>query len=253
MKNLDYVVSLVQMDLQDYSSNSYQRLLQYSIMGYRELHWLVMPGVKVAYLMPNDALVADLPPDFEYYTKIGVNIGGQVWTLTVNNDMVLSRRTDGCGDEVVENGTPELTAIENQDGTSFWYFAPHFRNGQFVGEMYGLGGGFNELGYFKIDETKNRIQFQSVVPKNEIILEYKSNGAENSGATVLPTTAVAAVRAYIHWQLAEFDRTFAPSEKERRRQLYFNEFEKVKFIQFVFTKDEYLDECYANIHMTVKR
>lgn len=253
MKNLNYVIHQVQVDLQDYSSNQYQRLLQFGIMGFRDLHWLVLPEIKVAYLTPNDALVADLPLDFDYYTKVGVCIGGQVWTLSTNKDMCLSRQTDGCGVDIPEPATLSIAAVTQQNIATGYYFAPSFRNGQYVGELYGLGGGFNELGYFRVDYEKNRIQFQSTVPKTEIVLEYKSNGADKSGDTVVPTNCVPAIRAYIHWQLAEFDKTVPGGEKARKQQLYYTEFEKVKFLKWSFTMDEYLDEVYANIHMTVKR
>lgn len=253
MKNLDYVVNICQMDLQDYSSNQYQRLLQYAIMGFRDLHLYTMPTIKVAYLTPNDAMVADLPIDYEYYTKIGVCIGGQIWTLTVNDDMCLSRQFDGCGEMIVETNAITLDTIQNQLNANIWYFAPHFRNGQYVGEMYAMGGGFNELGYFRIDHEKNRIQFQSTVPRTQIVMEYKSNGAEKSGETVIPTATVPAIRSFVHWQMNEFDRSVGAGEKERLKLAYYNEFEKVKFLNWSFTKDEYLDECYANIYMTVKR
>lgn len=251
MKNLTYVVSQVQADLQDYSSDQFQRLLQYAILGFRELHLYLMPNIKVAYLEPNDALVADLPQDYEYYTKIGVCINGQIYTLSVNNDMCLVRETDGCGIDVAK--TLGDIAIPGNHFTYGYYFSPHFRNGQFVGEMYSLGGGSNELGYYTIDYNLNRIQFASMVPKTSIILEYKSSGADKGGDTIIPAAAVAPIRSYIHWQLSEFDRTMGMGEKERKRQHYLVEYEKFHFYNYVFTPDEYIDSTYHHIYTAVKR
>src|SRR5258705_3965293 len=99
-KNLFYVLHLVQMDLDDYATNRVQKYLQYCIMGYRDLHLYAMPNIKVAYLTPNDALVADLPQDYERYTKIGMCLNGQIWTLTLNPDLCLTHRLSNCGIEI---------------------------------------------------------------------------------------------------------------------------------------------------------
>lgn len=257
MKNLNYCVNMVLVDLQDYASDQFQRILQYALMGFRDLQLFTMPNIKVAYLEPNDALIADLPQDYEYYTKIGVCIGGQIWTLSVNKDMCLVRETDGCGIDVPKTlGDISFTnAINTPTDSGGWgyYYSPHFRNGQYVGELYSMSGGLNELGYYKIDYAMNRIQFASMVPKTSIILEYKSNGADKGGDTVIPSAAVAPIRAYIHWQLGEFDKTVGVGEKERRRQMYYAEFEKFNFYNWIFTKDEYIDSTYQHIYSAVKR
>jgi hypothetical protein len=201
----------------------------------------------------NDVLQVDLPVDYEYYTKIGVVINGQIWTLTRNNDIALQRKRDDCGNEELTTSQGCVENLVSQNTAAGFYYAPAFRNGQYVGEKYSMGGGLNELGFYRIDVERNRIQFASVMPKTQIVMEYKSNGVEKSGSTVIPSAAIAPIRAGIHWQLAEFDKTVGAGEKERLRQMYYNEVEKLKFFSYSFTMDEYLDATYHHIYSSVKR
>lgn len=253
MKNLNYVTSLVKMDLDDFSSSRDQKYLQYAIMGFRDLNLHTMPNIKVAYLQPNDAMVAPLPDDYEYYTKIGMCIAGQVWTLSVNRDLCMHHNLDTCGLPIDEVSKVNLNEVDQIGIYGRYQFSPHFRHGQYVGEMYGLGGGFNDLGYYRIDHEMHLIQFSSLLPKSEIVLEYKSNGADRGGESLIPGMCVEAIRAYVHWQLAEHDRTYSDSSKERKRGLFRDEHSKLRDLVFSFTMDEYLDSTYQAIKSTVKR
>jgi hypothetical protein len=226
--------------------------MQFAIHGFRKLNLYIMPNVDVAYLTPNDALVADLPVDYEKYLKIGVNVGGKIWTLTVANDGALSRKYD-CGEEVSPAPVPLSTVLTTQDVSDVFWYVPHFRNGQYVGEMFSQGGGLNAAGYYRIDNEKNRIQFYSVVPKTEIYLEYKSNGLDKNGKTLIPSAAIDPIRAYIHWQLAEFDKTVSESGKARKKQIYEDAYELFNFYNWHFTEDEYYDHTYEHIKQTIKR
>jgi len=203
--NIDYAVNQCLVDIEDYDLAQYQRFLQFAYLGYTDLNLFVTQNVKVAYLRINDNKTVDLPNDFIDYLKIGVEINGQVWTLTLNDDMLLPRSTDACG----ETTPPDLRTIgDNVDGTEQpnygFYFASHFRNGQYVGESYGIGGGFN-MAYFRIDHERRQIAFDSEIPDGTIILEYKSSGVKADGSTVIPRKVIPALTAYIHWRRLQYN------------------------------------------------
>lgn len=244
MKNLIYVVELVRMDLNRYDTFLYQKILQYAILGYRELQLGVNRNVNVMYATPNDAYIIPLPDDFEWYTKIGINLGGKVYTLSLNPNMPLNRKLDDCGQEVSQ--TISACGCGDTNGMSVfdWGFAfvPHFRSGQYVGEFYGQGGGVNPLGYFRIDETYRQIQFQNV-PKTEMYIEYVSTGATN-GNTLIPSMAVQVIRAYIHWQLLEHKSRTTAVDKQRKQDEYKTQMQEYRIKNLTLTIDDFLDATY---------
>jgi hypothetical protein len=135
--------------------------------------------------------------------------------------MLLPRKTDDCGNTlptVTQTLEDEIVGQKSLIPNYGYYFAMHFRNGQYVGEMYGLGGGFNAA-YFRIDWERRQIAFDSEVPSDEIILEYKSSGIDPSGGTIVPRKTVAALIAYIHWQRIENNDKIAESKKARKQQM----------------------------------
>lgn len=252
MKNLNYVASLVQLDLEDFTTHRRTKILQYCIDCYKAvLNYKVNANVNVAYLTPNDVNNAPWPLDYEYYTKIGMNIGGQIVTLTLNPDIPLSRKYD-CGVEALDKATINWNAFNpNAYGDIGFDFAPHYRNGQFVGEMYGIGGGFNELGYFRVDKKMKQFQFFNV-PKTEIILEYVGDDKVNGG-TLIPYMDVASIRTYVHWQLLEHKMGIPQSEKDRKFWTHNSELAKRVKLEFAPTMSDFLDVCYEGYKSSPKR
>jgi len=253
--NIDYAVNQCLVDIEDYDMAQYQRFLQFANLGYTDLNLFVTQNVKVAYLKVNDNKTVDLPNDYMDYLKIGVEINGQVWTLTLNDDMLLPRTTDACGEII----PPDLRAIgDDVDGTKAlipnfgFYFAAHFRNGQYIGERYGIGGGFN-MAYFRIDHEKRQIVFDSELPDGTIILEYKSSGVKADGSTVIPRKVIPALTAYIHWRRLQYNDKKPLSQKNNYRELYYIEYEKLQMLENSFTIDEYLDSTYRVVTSTVRR
>lgn len=253
--NLDYVVRNALIDMNDFSMENYKRFLQWAVRGFTDLNLFVVENIRVEYLKLSSAKTATLPSDFIDYTKIGMEINGQIWTFTLNDKMVLPRKTDDCGETLPTNTQTlddKVTGQASLVPNFGYYFAMHFRNGQYVGEMYGLGGGFNNA-YFRIDHERNQIAFDSEIPTDEIILEYKSSGISASGETLIPRKAVPALIAYVHWQRIENNDKVAESKKERKRQLYITEYERLQHLENLFTIDEYLDATYSVVTSSMRR
>jgi len=254
--SLEYIVHRVLMDREDNSMRYYKKYLQYAIDAYQELNLYSVETIRVAYLPVNqNTKQADLPADYLFYTKIGYNRKGVAHTLTLNEDLMLVRKTDDCGNGINENN---LDCGRKKDGENLlpyngYYYTPHYRNGQFVGELYGGRGNTNNVGYYRIDKQKRKIAFNSEISLDEVILEYKSSGVSADGATVVPREYARTLISYVHWQLNEYKDKVSMSEKNRLRQRYIDEEKKVRRLNLGFTVEEYLDIARGSLKQTPKR
>lgn len=248
--NLNYVVHLVLMDLDDYSLVNYKKFLQYAILAYTDLNINILQSVKVGYLPVNaNNKTADLPDDFIDYTKIGFNDGGEFKTLSLNKSLMLTNEKDDCGNDINSN----YGEGSNDYFPYTLYYAPHFRDGQFIGELYGGAGGVNTDGSYRIDLDKRKICLSSEVSATTLILEYKSSGISKDGTTSIPRQCVESIRAYIHWKRKEYNDKVAQSDKERLKNNYYIEYEKLKDLEMSFTIEEYYDSRRTTYQQSPKR
>lgn len=258
--NLDYIVNSCISDLQIHNTNEYDRLLQFAVRGFRKLNLMVLPSIKVAYLTLNENNTIDLPNDFVSYTKIGVVIGGNIWNLTLNKNMALPRHLDECGNVLAAENTMSFLNQTSQglavstDISTFGgiYYVPHWRNGQYVGEQYGLGGGINREGYYREDKEKNQIVFTNIV-QGEIVLEYKSNGITVEGGAAVPQEAIEALIAYVDWARINNDDKKSLGEKQMKWQHFVTEYDLLMRYNSIFTGQEYLDLCWRTSKSAPKR
>lgn len=251
MKNLNYVASLVQMDRGESSTHNRMKILQYCIDCYKEeLRYKADTTVNVAYLTPNAVLNAPWPSDYEYYTKVAINTGRGYVTLSLNNDIPLIRKHD-CGTEEFDTTTVDICNLDPGIFTGQWMIAPHFRAGQYVGEMYAQGGGFNKAGYFRVDKERKQFQFSNI-PRTEIVLEYVADGKTN-GNTLINYMDVKPIRAYVKWMLVENDRKAPLGEKSRLHDLFHAAMVDRIYQENAPTVVDFMDASYQTIQSGVKR
>lgn len=255
-KDLDYCVHSVMADLSEDTTKNYSRYLKWAIDCYNELNLYSSTVIKTAEIQVEDNNTIAFPDDYIDYTAIGVNINGYIWTLTMRNDMVLNRKDD-CPVSL-----ERAIAISEQNAPTTqvlayvpykYFFGGSYRGGQYVGEQYAYGGGWNYKGYYRIDEEMKRIQFASIVPKCTIILEYKASGISCDGTVQIKQPAVAAIVAFIHWKRVEFNNRVPMAEKDRARREYIVQFNILKHYNLMFTMSEYLDSKRKTIKSTPKR
>jgi hypothetical protein len=249
MKTLQYCISQVQNDLQDFSPSRLIQFGQFAINTYKR-YYLFGAGpqsIEVLYATPDRIGAIPMPTDYEDYTKVAIQSRGQYFTLTLNNDLLLNRRVD-CGEEVLEGAT---TVELNQISVPYnYYFAPHFRAGNYVGEMYSVTGGYNNAGYFTVDNKLRRF-IVSNVPQTEIVIEYISNGANIN--SLVEDAAIDMIRYGIHDQLATFDRVMNQAEKQRIGDKFYAAIDNYNTFKTVPTVDEYKDAIWASMKSTIKR
>jgi hypothetical protein len=257
---LNYVVNMVLMNRDDNSMRHYKKILQYAINGFTKLNLHSIETIRVAYLPINqNTKQADLPADYLFYTKIGYNKGGVSHTLSLNEDLMFVRKTDDCGGGVNDNLSS--CSEEGSGGVlgfaslpySGYYYLPHYRNGQFVAELYGGRGSQNNAGYYRVDRQRGKIVFNSEIALDEVLLEYKSSGVNADGETVVSREYVPTLVAFVHWQLKEYKDKVSPREKDRLRQRYIDEEKMVRRLELGFTVEEYLDIARDSLKQTPKR
>lgn len=250
MKTLAYCVSMVQLDRQDFSAKNYNRYLQYAINIYKEYIGMGMsPSIEVMYATIDDIGCVDMPIDYEYYTKVGLLINGVCYTLTRNDSMPLNRRTDTCGDQIDDALTLNTDLLINTDFGYGYMFASHYRSGNYVGEMYGLGGGYNAGGYFTEDWKLRRFQLTNV-PLTEVVIEYVSNNA--SAGSLVDDLAVNVIRYGVHDQMTLFNNT-NQSEKSRMEGRFKQAVLDYSVSKTMPTVDDYLDTRYKTFKSSPKR
>lgn len=238
---ITYVVMSVLNRLKDYSMRHYSFLEQVILEGYSDLNLWHLDNIEVVYLRMSDAKTIDLPSDFVDWLKIGIPMSGKLRVLTNHKQILFPRQ--------FADGAP----VGNTDDVSgATYFNDHFRDGQFVGGLYGMPGGADQA-FYRIDKETRTIIFSGSIPRAEIVLEYISTGIKLQGTTVIPREAVSALRAWALWQIIEDDPKVSPTQKERKKMQYEEQLHALDFFQSAFTKDEYKRHVYKHSKQSTKR
>lgn len=243
MLPLSYVVRSAQNRANDYSEKNYKRWLQIVIEGLRDFRLYDQPSIQVGYFKLSEAGVIQLPPDYLDYIKIGIPINGQLVFLGVDNSMLLNR-AKACAEDIRTMKNTNANLLPFTDG---YFLTPHYRGGQFIGGLYGLGGGFSTA-YFRVDKDAGRIQFDGVIPgiadDKLVVMEYKSTGI--SAQTLISPEVVQPLIAYLNFYRTIDD----PNVNMNQKQLYERELtiavRKMRSYQNRFTLQEYMQVLYQN-------
>lgn len=251
-KDLDYIIRNVLAATEENSLNRYQTYLQFAVRGFRELSLQCSTVTKIKYIEMLDNKAIDLPMDYVKYLKIGIVINGHVVILGSDPTLALNEDYSACGDplEIAMNSDRNTDLSFLNFG--YWW-TNGFHNGQYVGGIYGLGGGYNKYGYYRVNEEKNQIQFTSNIPTETIVLEYISDGLNPDGTASVPVEAVECLIAWVHWKRLEFKKGVTGQERADAERRYIVEFNKLKHFKLMFTMQEYLDVYRSNVHGSPKR
>lgn len=233
------------------SMHKYQQLLQIAIRGVREMNIDITHTIKSVLLsIDPDLRTADLPEDFIDYSKIGIEVNGQLVTLSVNNDISLLKRTDSCGNLEAPVGNGRLAQYYNDSSLSSYpgvYFYNVYNSyGQFTGRMYGQGSGLNPVGYYRLDYARRQIMFSTVVDVNNVVMEYLSNGLSSTECILVPETAYETLISWIQWK------TSKGAQREQYKSEYFRNRDWLKMREFSFTVYEMVDAVRRGIQQSVK-
>ncbi len=241
-KTLDYCVHKVMADLREVTTKNYPYYLNWAFDIFQDMNLYANPSIKTKWLKLSDRNTIDIPSDYVDYIAVGINLCGRLFLLSVSDNISFNRSNE-CPVPIDQIQQHPFTGF---DGIYpyYYYFSGAFRGGQYVGEQFAMGGGWNSRGYFKVDTECKQIQFKSVVPRSEIVLEYRSTGIDCDGTVEVPYAAVPAITAGIHWKRLEHNDKESLSNKRGKERLYGIEFNNFRKLKQKFSVQEYLDAKY---------
>jgi hypothetical protein len=218
------------------TEHKYPRALSLALGCLRTLN-LDVSGTPVAKLLKvNSNDTVDLPQDYISLVTLGIyDAGGKVRPLypsfTKGKDVVI----DECGGIVSPKGANSTEVIywETNDHA-------HYNFGQVTGGFFGLGGGQNENGYYKVNEERGYISLEGYNGGSTIYIEYLSDLSRVDGQFSVHQYIIDTVKSYISWKMVENNFNVALNQKEVLRRNYILE-KKKSIARFKsFTKDEML-------------
>lgn len=156
---IDDIVNNVALTIGDDSyltgSLNYQlRLL--ALQGLKELSFDMLQEVKSVELTVSSTGTITLPDDYIKYVKIGI--------LGSDDKVHYLGKQDNLN---LVSGATSTDSNDIDDDPAYFYG---------IGGRYGVGGGTNHNGYYRVNKEDNTISFSSDAIGKNIILEYISNG-----------------------------------------------------------------------------
>lgn len=121
--------------------------------------------------------------------------------------------------------------------------------------FYGIGGGYNSNGYYRIDYEDNTIQFDTSADIEFIYLEYISNGLEGvpSSRITIPVQVAEALEAFVMWKSVIYQRGLSAVEKNMLRSNFYTEKRKASHRMNKLISQEVLTSSRIWNMATVKR
>lgn len=211
MITLDKIVREYLIESGSMSEHKYARMLQIAISGLRELNMDVSGIPKTVYLdLDFSTYSVNLPEDFISHVFIGFCENGRMVSFGKNDAICTGNTYDDCGNLLISYQNTGNAVLEI-DGI--------YRNGEFIGGIFGLGGGNNANGYYKIDINSGRIFFSNI-NQSEILLEYLGSPQKINGEHVIHEYEAEAIKAWMYWKEIYRDKNIAVSQKEAAKQEY---------------------------------
>jgi hypothetical protein len=236
----------------DSAEQKYFKFLQLGISGLRELNMDISGMPKVVELEINsDTDTVVLPQDFIDYTFIGVcGANGTLQSLGLNNKTCLPVGKNDCGSYVAnKNKFPQGSGTTSVSSASW---SDHYRNGQLVGKFYGLGGGNNSIGEYKINKAQGTILIGANSNISTIVLEYIADVESVDGDFIVHPYLIEAIKAYIYHKERAFNDKYPLGVKQLAERKYRDARRKVTARYMSFTKDEALQTIRKAIKLAPK-
>src|ERR1035437_2533974 len=196
---LDEIITEFLIELGFSSSNLHSRFRQFGVNFLRRTNLDTSGFPRVVKLHINDNDTADLPDDYVNYTKIALCVSGKLISLGENPNICLGKKYDSCGRPIAS--VPTLSANASVGILSSpLMIADNYRNGEFVGKMYGISSNVNIIGEYRIDKNANQIKFSGLRRTADVVLEYLSDLSIIDDDFQVHVYAIEALKDYMAWQ-----------------------------------------------------
>jgi len=165
------------------------------LSGWREMNLFLNQEFDVETQVLSYDNVLNLPCNFVFETKVGILHNGHLAVLSLDKSI----RKENLNQEQSQERVDSIFCGEYIG--DYYPFYNCFRNGNFLGELYGQGRGVHCAGYYNIDKKNGEIYIGSMVPDGaEIVIEYKSDGISD-GLKLVPSECEMALS---YWAKARF-------------------------------------------------
>lgn len=261
----DFIITQGDDDFVSGASDS--ALRAFALRGLREMGFDMLKRVRsVKRTIDKTNNTIPLPDDFVDVIKIGVvGTDGLVYVFAENKNINMSQkyvseasivgpddaeslgqRTDS---KTSTGGASEFIQDPVDDGFDSYIFR-NFLYGNYEGGLYGIGGGHHS-GEYRINYDQNRIEVDTSIGTDEVVIEYIADEARSDNPTV-HVYAEEALRQYIYYKLVERKASVPAQEKARARAEYFNELRRANSRLSNFTKQEALNVIRRNFRQSPK-
>jgi len=165
--NIDELVNDFQLMIDDTSYDKEAQIYQLRLLalqGLRELTFDVEQVVKTTTKSVDSSLQATLPTDYVKILRVGYkNSDNEFVPLGYKSNLTLdSTITAQVNDDIYDENNP-------------YYHVD-------LGKKFGVGGGKNTLGYYRINRNDNVINFSSELSGKTVFMEYISDGTSDTNA-----------------------------------------------------------------------
>lgn len=255
---VDDVILEQQMDARDKA-----RLMGLCVRGFYYISRTAESEIKSVVLdwTNTDLRLIDFPIDYIEYRKVGVIVprargGCAVMTLSVNDSLKLIQQADIVAAECDCDNADSCSsnsALISQGYNPFDYgmlFRNVVRGNQYVGELFGYGGGESSWGSFREDKANQRFVFSSEVnTARGIVLEYKANLLANKSRTIVPWEMREVLISWINWKQLN-KRNSNISEREEAKNNFWDAYNDYYNHETSMTKSEIIDKLYRSLNFT---
>ena len=223
----------------DTQLNKYARFYQYGVSGLREFNITSSGILRTANLAIKANDTCDLPADYIKYTKIGlIGNDGEIHAMGLNESLSYMEGFNNCGDPQQLTTTTDVVLGDNGDFRGrYRNSGDDFRNGEFMGRMFGFHGGVNPYGEYRIDRDNQVIiikKNRSITTKidggqevsihiENIAMEYIADIKKIDDDFEVHPFMVEALKSWMFYKSIQRNMTINAGEKDRARRDYYNE------------------------------
>lgn len=226
--SLDKILKELLVQLGDSNTNRYPRLYLIAVNYLREFSQTFNGIPKMVDLDIDDTDSAILPNDYSEYRVIGIcGVDGKIHSLGRNENICLGdhcERPSVTSQDFIPGIPLGQVPFLNSGVGSIDGIAQSFKNGEFVGKMYGVNGGNAAYGEFRIDLASGRIKFSRVRRGiGSVVMEYTPKLTPIDGDFEVPQYFIQTLKYWTFWQSVVFDKNISEGAKMAARDNYFAE------------------------------
>ena len=212
MITLSTLVKEFLVEVSELTEHKFARYLQYGYSGLRDFNLDTSGSITAVFLTVNSNGTVDLPSDYISFIRLGIcGTDGNLHYLG-HNPKMCRLSTDDCGDLEKNTGTGSSAFADAEGG--------HWRNDEGIGRYFGVGGGNNKNGYYKIRSKEGYIELQNF-DNGEVWLEYLADISRNSnGEFQVHPYLIEALKDWIQWMSIQRNLRQPANAKEMARRDY---------------------------------